>query len=123
LVAQKPETRLLLGLVGAFTFVLSALKIPSVTGSSSHPTRTGLGAIMFGPTVMSILGGIVLLFQAWLLAHGGLTTLGANTVSMAITGPLIAWGIWQVLKNHALLWLTVFLAAALADLLTYYTGA
>jgi cobalt/nickel transport system permease protein len=74
---------------------------------------------MFGPTVMSILGGIVLLFQAWLLAHGGLTTLGANTVSMAITGPLIAWGIWQVLKNHALLWLTVFLAAALADLLTY----
>jgi cobalt/nickel transport system permease protein len=119
LVAQKPETRLLLGLSGAFAFVLSALKIPSVTGSSSHPTGTGLGAILFGPMVMSVLGGIVLLFQALLLAHGGLTTLGANTVSMAIAGPLVAWGIWQTLKDRAPLWLTVFLAAALADLLTY----
>lgn len=119
LVAEKPETRLLLGLAGAFAFVLSALKIPSVTGSSSHPTGTGLGAVLFGPAVMSILGGIVLLFQALLLAHGGLTTLGANTVSMAIAGPLVAWGIWQILRERAPLWLTVFLAAALADLATY----
>lgn len=119
LVAQKPETRLLLGLAGAFAFVLSALKIPSVTGSSSHPTGTGLGALLFGPAVMSILGGIVLLFQALLLAHGGLTTLGANTVSMAIAGPLVAWGIWQALKERIPLWLTVFLAAALADSTTY----
>jgi cobalt/nickel transport system permease protein len=119
LVAQKPETRLLLGLVGAFAFVLSALKIPSVTGSSSHPTGTGLGAILFGPAVMSVLGGIVLLFQALLLAHGGLTTLGANAVSMAIAGPLVAWAIWQSLKERVPSWLTVFLAAALADLITY----
>lgn len=119
LVAEKPETRLLLGLAGAFAFVLSALKIPSVTGSSSHPTGTGLGAVLFGPAVMSILGGIVLLFQALLLAHGGLTTLGANTVSMAIVGPLVAWVIWQMLRERAPLWLTIFLAAALADLATY----
>jgi cobalt/nickel transport system permease protein len=121
IVVEKPEMRLLLGLAGAFTFVLSALKMPSVTGSSSHPTGTGLGAILFGPTVMSVLGGIVLLFQALLLAHGGLTTLGANTVSMAIVGPLVAWGIWRGLKDRAPLWLAVFLAAALADLLTYVT--
>ncbi len=59
-------------------FVLSALKIPSVTGSCSHPTGVGLGAIMFGPSVMFVLGTIVLIFQALLLAHGGITTLGAN---------------------------------------------
>ncbi len=119
LVAERPEARLLLGLAGAFAFVLSALKIPSVTGSSSHPTGTGLGAILFGPAVMSVLGSIVLLFQALLLAHGGLTTLGANAVSMAVVGPLVAWGIWRALKDRAPLWLTVFLAAALADLATY----
>ncbi len=119
LIAEKPETRLLLGLAGAFTFVLSALKIPSVTGSSSHPTGTGLGAILFGPAVMSVLGTIVLLFQALLLAHGGLTTLGANAVSMAIVGPLVAWSIWRGLKGRAPVWLAVFLAAALADLVTY----
>jgi cobalt/nickel transport system permease protein len=121
LVVQKPETRLLLGLVGAYTFVLSALKLPSVTGSCSHPTGTGLGSILFGPFPMSILGGIVLLFQALLLAHGGLTTLGANTVSMAIVGPLVAWGIWKGLKGRMKEGFVVFLAAALADLLTYVT--
>lgn len=119
LIREQPETRMLLGLAGAFTFVLSALKIPSVTGSSSHPTGTGLGAILFGPAVMSVLGSIVLLFQALLLAHGGLTTLGANAVSMAIVGPLAAWGIWRGLKGRAPVWLAVFLAAALADLSTY----
>lgn len=121
LIAQKPETRLMLGLAGAFTFVLSALKIPSVTGSCSHPTGTGLGAILFGPFPMAILGSIVLLFQALLLAHGGLTTLGANTVSMAIVGPLIAWGIWKGLKGKMPESWVIFLAAALADLLTYVT--
>lgn len=33
-----PERKLFLGLAAAFVFVLSALKMPSVTGSSSHAT-------------------------------------------------------------------------------------
>lgn len=118
-VTEKPESRLLLGLAGAYTFVLSALKIPSVTGSCSHPTGTGLGAVLFGPFPMSILGSIVLLFQALLLAHGGLTTLGANTVSMAIAGPLVAWAIWKWLRGKISDSWVVFIASALADLLTY----
>ena len=81
---KNNKTKILLALAGAFVFILSSLKIPSVTGSCSHPTGTGLGAILFGPSIMSLLGIIVLLFQALLLAHGGLTTLGANTFSMAI---------------------------------------
>ena len=70
--------KMLIAVVGAFAFVLSALKIPSVTGSSSHPTGVGLAAILFGPAITSVLGLIVLIFQAILLAHGGITTLGAN---------------------------------------------
>lgn len=119
IVREKPEVRLLLGFAAAFTFVLSALKLPSVTGSSSHPTGTGLGAILFGPWVMSVLGSIVLLFQALLIAHGGLTTLGANAFSMAVVGPFVAWLIWRGLAGRAPFWLVVFLAAALADLSTY----
>ncbi len=119
LVTRQPETRLLLGLAGAFAFVLSALKIPSVTGSSSHPTGTGLGAILFGPAVMSVLGTIVLLFQALLLAHGGLTTLGANAFSMAVAGPLVAWGLWRLLKERTPAGLAIFIAAAMANLVTY----
>ncbi len=77
------RTLILLAMSGAFIFVISSLKIPSVTGSCSHMTGTGLGAILFGPAAVSVLGLIVLLFQAILLAHGGLTSLGANTFSMA----------------------------------------
>lgn len=58
------KTLLLLAMCGAYAFVLSALKIPSVTGSSSHPTGTGLGAILFGPAVMAVLGLIVLLWNS-----------------------------------------------------------
>lgn len=43
------RTLMVLALTGAFVFVLSSLKIPSVTGSCSHMTGTGLGAILFGP--------------------------------------------------------------------------
>ncbi len=120
---QNPELKLLLALAAAFSFVLSALKIPSVTGSCSHPTGTGLGAILFGPPVMTVLGGIVLLFQALLLAHGGLTTLGANMVSMAIVGPLLAWWILRMIEPTGRTRLAVFAAAALADLATYVVTA
>ncbi len=119
LVASRPETRLGLGMAAAFTFVLSALKIPSVTGSSSHPTGTGLGAILFGPFVMSVLGSIVLLFQALLLAHGGITTLGANAFSMAVVGPAVGWMVYRVFKAARPRWLSSFLAGATADLATY----
>jgi len=122
IVGEKPSARLLLGAAGAFVFVLSALKLPSVSGSCSHPTGTGLGAILFGPSVMSVLGAIVLLFQALLLAHGGLTTLGANTFSMAIVGPWIAYGVYRALRaSGASLAVATFTGAALADLLTYVT--
>ncbi len=121
-VRENPRLKILIAMAGAFAFVLSALKIPSVTGSCSHPTGVGLGAILFGPAAMSVLGLIVLLFQALLLAHGGLTTLGANTFSMAVVGPLAAYFTFRLVKKAGgPQWLAVFLGAALGDLLTYIT--
>jgi cobalt/nickel transport system permease protein len=93
LMRDQPQIKLLLAASGAFAFVISALKLPSMTGSCSHATGTGLGAILFGPSVMALLGTIVLAFQALLLAHGGITTLGANVFSMAIVGPWVAYGL------------------------------
>jgi cobalt/nickel transport system permease protein len=119
-VREHPETRLLLGAAGAFTFVLSAIKLPSVTGSSSHPTGTGLGAVLFKPPVMAFLGTVVLLFQALLLAHGGITTLGANAFSMAIVGPWVGYGAYRLVRIlGGGLSLGVFAAMFLADLSTY----
>lgn len=111
---------ILLAMSGAFIFVISSLKIPSVTGSCSHMTGTGLSAILFGPGITSILGIIVLIFQAILLAHGGLTTLGANTFSMAIVGPLFTLLVYKLgMKVKMNRKVTIFFAAALGDLFTY----
>ncbi|APH07046.1 energy-coupling factor ABC transporter permease [Bacillus weihaiensis] len=118
---DNPELKAMLGLSAAFAFVLSALKLPSVTGSSSHPTGVGLGTILFGPTAMSVLGTIVLLFQSLLLAHGGITTLGANAFSMAVVGPFIVFGVFTFAKKIGLSFtLSIFLAAMLGDLGTYF---
>lgn len=119
-VHEKRRTLILLAMSGAFIFVISSLKIPSVTGSCSHMTGTGLSAILFGPMASSVLGIIVLLFQAILLAHGGLTSLGANTFSMAIAGPIFAFLLYRFGKSINLnRKVNIFLAAALGDLFTY----
>lgn len=121
-VRTHPEIKLLLAASGAYVFILSALKLPSVTGSCSHPTGTGLAASLFGPSVTTVLGAIVLLFQALLLAHGGLTTLGANIFSMGVVGPLVAYWLYRGLKSAgASVAVAVFFAASLGDLSTYVT--
>jgi len=118
--ARSRRSMTLLAMSGAFIFVISSLKIPSVTGSCSHMTGTGLGAILFGASAVSILGIIVLLFQAILLAHGGLTTLGANTFSMAIAGPLVSLGLYKLSKKLKInKHVGIFIAAAVGDLFTY----
>jgi cobalt/nickel transport system permease protein len=118
LVEKTPDIKVLLALAGAFTFVLSALKMPSITGSCSHPTGTGLAVVLFGPAITAVLASIVLLFQALLLAHGGLTTWGANVASMGIVGPFIGYAVWKLTSKMSTR-VRVFLAAAVADLVTY----
>ncbi|MGB9940756.1 energy-coupling factor ABC transporter permease [Methanosarcina sp.] len=122
LVKEKREILPLLAVAGAFIFVLSSLKLPSVTGSCSHPTGTGIAAIMFGPAISAVLGTIVLLYQALFLAHGGLTTLGANVFSMGIVGPLVAYLIYKAgMKANLNFYAVVFLATAFGDWATYLT--
>ena len=120
MVRENREALPLLAVAGAFVFVLSSLKLPSVTGSCSHPTGTGLSAVLFGAFITSVLALIVLLYQALLLAHGGITTMGANLFSMGIAGPLLAWVLYRAGKRANLnTFLVVFIAALAADLFTY----
>lgn len=122
LLAEQPSQKVWLALSGAFVFILSALKIPSVTGSTSHPTGVGFGTAMFGPSVMVVLGTLCLLFQALFLAHGGLTTLGANGFSMAVVGPFVGYFVYKLaLSLKVNKKVAIFLCAFIADLATYLT--
>lgn len=124
LVREHPEQKMTVALSGAFIFLLSSLKIPSVTGSSSHPTGTGFSAVLYGVSVTAFLATIVLIFQALLLAHGGLTTLGANIVSMGIIGPFFGFIVWKALiKGGVKIPVGLAIAALFADLMTYVVTA
>jgi cobalt/nickel transport system permease protein len=64
----------------------------------------------------------VLLFQALFLAHGGLSTLGANIVSMGIVGPVVGYAVYRLLRDTSVnIYITVFLVTAFADMFTYIT--
>ena len=124
LMREHPEHKMTIALAGAFIFLLSSLKIPSVTGSSSHPTGTGFSVVMYGVCATSFLATIVLIFQAILLAHGGLTTLGANIFSMGIAGPACGLLFWVLLKKATNnIPVSMFFAALFADLFTYVVTA
>jgi cobalt/nickel transport system permease protein len=122
ILAADREALPLLGVTGGFIFILSSLKLPSVTGSCSHPTGTGLSTISFGPWITAVVCAIVLLFQSLFLAHGGLSVLGANIVSMGIVGPFVGYSIYRLLRDTSInMYTTIFLATALADIFTYVT--
>jgi len=124
ILAENDDAMPILALSGAFMFILSSLKMPSVTGSCSHPCGNGFGAVFFGPAVTGVLSVIVLLFQAILLAHGGLTTLGANVFSMGIVGPFCGWLVWKALRSANVSGgIAMFFTAFVADLMTYVTTA
>lgn len=118
--AVDRESLPLMGVTGGFIFILSSLKLPSVTGSSSHPTGTGISAVCFGPWITTVVCFVVLLFQALFLAHGGISTLGANLFAMGVAGPLAGWGVYRALRDTRInMFFVVFLACAGADLMTY----
>lgn len=116
------DGRFVLATAAAFTLLLSSLKLPSVAGSSSHPTGTALGTMLAGAPVMSVVATIVLLFQALLLAHGGVTTLGANVFSMGVVGPWCALLTYRLLQRVGVpSALTLGVAAFVGDMSTYVT--
>lgn len=115
----------LLGVAGAVIFLVSVFPIPvPVTGSCSHPCGTPLGAILVGPFISTVLGALALLLQALFLAHGGLSTWGANIVSMAIVGSFVGFGVFYLFrKMKAPVFVAAFAAGLFGDWATYTTTA
>ena len=91
-------------------------------GSCSHPCGTGLAAILIGPGITVVVASTALLLQALFLAHGGLTTLGANLVSMGVVGAYLGSGVFLVARKVRIPWLlAAFLAGLVSDWGTYAT--
>lgn len=118
---REPMFKSLVGLVGAAVFVISCMPIPVPTaGTCSHPCATGMAAILIGPALTVLITSIALLLQALFLAHGGLTTLGADIVSMGAAGAFVGYGVFRLATALGLpRWLAAFLGGLLSDWATY----
>ncbi|MHB8841339.1 MAG: energy-coupling factor ABC transporter permease [Candidatus Aquicultor sp.] len=113
----------LVGMVSAAVFIVSAMPVPVPTaGTCSHPAGTGLAAILIGPFATVVAASVALLIQALFMAHGGLSTWGANLFSMGIVGTFSGYLVFKVfVKLRAPLPVAAFLAGLLSDWATYAT--
>src|SRR5659263_355480 len=112
-----------IALLGAVVFVISVWHIPvPVTGSSSHPVGTPMASIIIGPFATVVISAIALFFQSF-VAHGGLTTIGANTISMGIVGTFGGYFVYRSLKNIFPIWFCAGMAGLIGSILTYMATA
>lgn len=119
-VAEKPGRKPLLAMAGAFIFLVSLVPLPSYAGTCSHPCGTPLAAILLGPGVTVLLACLGLVLQAAFFAHGGFSSLGANTLTLGLVGGLSGWASYHLARKAGFsrLWAGA-LAGLLGDVLTY----
>ena len=118
---QDLHLKPMVGLVGAAVFIISCMPIPVPTaGSCSHPCGTGIAAIFIGPLLTVVVTSVALVLQALFLAHGGLSTLGANIASMGVAGAFAGYGIFILVRRlTGRWWIAAFLCGLLSDWATY----
>lgn len=111
----------LVGLMAAVVFIISCMPVPVPTaGTCSHPCGTAISGILLGPVISVLITAAALLIQALFLAHGGLSTWGADIVSMGVVGSFTGYFIFRALRAIRVnMSAAAFMAGLLADWATY----
>ena len=111
----------LVGLMAAVVFIISCMPIPVPTaGTCSHPCGTGMSAILLGPPISILIAAVALLIQALFLSHGGLSTWGANIISMGVMGSFVGYSTFRALRAFRInMSVAGFFAGLFADWATY----
>lgn len=88
-VAEIPR----MGMMGAALFVVALVHFP-LAGTSIHLGLYGIAGVILGKRAFPAIFA-ALLFQSLIFQHGGLLTLGVNSLNMG-AGAIVAWMIWQI---------------------------
>lgn len=109
----------------ALIFATTLLPIPvPVAGVTSHLCATPLLALVMGPRAIAFPAFLSLAVQALFLGHGGITTLGANLLTLGVVGPVTAWAIARMLRGlRAPAAIAVLVACAIGELAVYAADA
>ena len=112
----------ILGLLCALFFAAMMMNWPVVGGTTAHLLGGASMGLVLGPFAGGIGITVILVLQALLFGDGGLTTLGANVLNMAIIGVLVPCAVFLVLyklvgvKGNKL-YAVIFVSAFAGDLL------
>lgn len=82
-----------MGIFAAGLFIVSLIHFP-LAGTSIHLGLYGLAGLLFGMRAFPIIF-VDLLFQALIFHHGGLLSLGVNTLTMG-SGAMAGWMVWKI---------------------------
>lgn len=97
---QEPSSAVLMAGATSLLFAGTLMPLPvPVVGATSHICLTPLLALLVGVRRILWPTFFVLLLHALFFAHGGITTLGVNTLTLGLVGPLITVGAWNALRR------------------------
>lgn len=123
--AGLARTRAQVATATALLFAVTLFPIPvPVVGMTSHMCATPVLALLVGVRRMVVPTLLVLAVQALLFAHGGLTTLGANLLTLGVLGPACGVALARLLRGARVPALpAVAVATFAADLAVYAADA
>ncbi|PLJ78010.1 energy-coupling factor ABC transporter permease [Infirmifilum sp. SLHALR2] len=111
------EAKTLLPVMAAAIFVAQMLNWPIPGGTSLHLVGGALAAILMGPWLGYLALTLVLITQALVFHDGGITTLGANVLNMAVVAVFTGYVVYKafperyrVLASFLAGWLSITLA-------------
>ncbi len=111
-------------LMMAIVFVLSGWHIPvPIAVSCSHPCGTPLAGLVLSIPEVFLISFCVLILQA-LYGHGGFTTLGANTLSLALIPAVLSYVTRKVvlkMSKNSTRSAILFISGLVGDLGVYLT--
>jgi cobalt/nickel transport system permease protein len=82
-----------MGVTAAFIFAAQMLNFPVAGGTSGHLLGGAIAVSLLGPFAGFLVMTVVLLVQCFIFQDGGITTLGANVVNMALVGTVAVYPI------------------------------
>jgi len=85
--------------VAAWIFAAQMFNFPINSGTSGHLIGGVFAAVIVGPFGGTVVIATVLLIQSLFFADGGLMSLGANIINMAVIGSFVSYYVYAGLKK------------------------
>lgn len=90
----------LLGVGGAFSFLMMMFNVPLPGGTTVHAVGGTLLAVLLGPYSACISITVALIIQALLFGDGGVLSFGANCFNIAFVIPFLGYFVYKFIKDR-----------------------